>query len=1312
MSPTNLDEMDQDETKSAVTIRNDTGKLDLCDILSTIKRVESRINSKTSGTITTRNDVEKLDRTRNNVLKLDQLTRNEVGKLDQGTNSCQKITSKLFQWNINGLFAHFEDLRILADEENPAIIALQETHLKKGQELTFRGFKIISKPTDSNRAKHGSALLIRDGIHFKEIDLDSDLSAVAATVVLHKKITICSLYLPPSTDVTKTKIDKLIRQLPRPYIITGDLNAHSQMWGSRKSTKRGLIIEKVIDERNLNVANNGEGTHVVASTGRLTCIDITLMTPDLTPGTRWYVHHDTGNSDHFPTVLELLDDTISTSKRANWRITHANWERFQEQVENTIINIDRNLSSLEMTSIIIDSALNNIPRTSTKTRNKHIPWMTEEIRQLKKDRRRAERLQRTHPSLENLIALRKCRAKLRYTMKMERKKSFKSYVDNITSQTPTSQIWGKISSLSGKRNSNIILRLRKPNGDIITNPKNMADEMAFHFKSVSSTSNYPTAFQKFKEVTEKDEIEIDPNSNEEEYNQIFSMAELDLALSNCSGSSPGPDHIHYDMLKNLANASKAAVLNMYNQIWISQEIPAEWKEATVIPILKKGKDPLNPNSYRPISLTSCLCKVFERMINGRLVHLLETRNQLPSQQWGFRKQRSTEDVLAILSTEICDAFREKKHIVLTSLDLSKAYDMCWRYGIVKTVKSLNIDGRMLGNIKNFMSDRVLRVAVGAQLSDPVTVENGVPQGAVLSVTLFLVALANLDKDIKKPTKTIGYADDWILYTKSSRLRKAETTMQRALDSLGQWSRQTGFSFSAEKTVVMLFTKLNNERRDLNLRLGGMLLENVPNHRILGVIFDDRLNWMAHINDVKARSTKKLSLLKALASTNWGADRNVMLRVHEMTILATLRYGEIAYSSACKTTLEKLDPVHHKGVRLALGTFCVSNNLNVLCEAGIPTLETMRDTKVMMKAVRIAANITHPLSIRMRVSLFDKFYDKPSRMPKPLDVRAKLLLAEIGLRPVDTQKNVTQHRPYWKSTRRERIDTSLMSIQNSNSNERTQAEFLELIQNKYQEHLQIYTDGSLANGRTGCAAVLPNETIARRLTDITTVFNAEQQAIIEGIGQTKGCSQKLLIVSDSLSCLTAVSQMQVNAEPKTRIIANMMDENENINLLWVPGHRGVRGNEEADQAAKQSLSFHQPNHTYTTANDTIKHVKKWVKDKIQRQWISNQRDMRMLKPTTERFDDTNGMKRREQVVIGRLRIGYTRMTHGYKVNRENPPQCIECQTLLTTNHFLWECSKYDGIRRSSGLTNEDFHNTKEGALRVLNFVRETGLFDEI
>ena len=117
-------------------------------------------------------------------------------------------------------------------------------------------------------------------------------------------------------------------------------------------------------------------------------------------------------------------------------------------------------------------------------------------------------------------------------------------------------------------------------------------------------------------------------------------------------------------------------------------------QPTIIPIPKPGKDNTNPNNYRPIALTSCICRTLERMINERLVWYLETNNIITEFQSGFRHQRSTNDHLVRLETFIREAFIKKEHLVAVFFDLEKAYDTTWKYGIIIDLHEIGLKGRL------------------------------------------------------------------------------------------------------------------------------------------------------------------------------------------------------------------------------------------------------------------------------------------------------------------------------------------------------------------------------------------------------------------------------------------------------------------------------------------------------------------------------------------------------------------------------------------------------------------------------------------
>lgn len=138
-------------------------------------------------------------------------------------------------------------------------------------------------------------------------------------------------------------------------------------------------------------------------------------------------------------------------------------------------------------------------------------------------------------------------------------------------------------------------------------------------------------------------------------------------------------------------------------------------------------------------------------------------------QSGFRRDRSTLDHLINMETNICDAFISNEHLLAVALDLEKAYDMVWRERIIQIALQNGINGHMLTFIANFLQERRVQVKVNGFLSKQVTLQNGVPQGSVLSVTLFLMAINEVTQQIPLPIKISMYADDITLLCKGSNL---------------------------------------------------------------------------------------------------------------------------------------------------------------------------------------------------------------------------------------------------------------------------------------------------------------------------------------------------------------------------------------------------------------------------------------------------------------------------------------------------------------------------------------------------------------
>jgi hypothetical protein len=169
------------------------------------------------------------------------------------------------------------------------------------------------------------------------------------------------------------------------------------------------------------------------------------------------------------------------------------------------------------------------------------------------------------------------------------------------------------------------------------------------------------------------------------------------------------------MIKNLSPNNKNNVLLLFNTLYSNAFVPDAWKKAIVIPLPKPGKPSDDANSYRPISLTSCFCKIFERIITNRLSWFVEHHNLLGPEQAGFRKQRSTIEPL--VDYDIKSGFKTRKATVALFLDISKAYYSVWTNGLLYKLGKLGIRGNCLGWITNFIRNRSICIRLGSHLSD-------------------------------------------------------------------------------------------------------------------------------------------------------------------------------------------------------------------------------------------------------------------------------------------------------------------------------------------------------------------------------------------------------------------------------------------------------------------------------------------------------------------------------------------------------------------------------------------------------------------
>ena len=775
--------------------------------------------------------------------------------MDEGKNRKAKNISCIYS-NVRSIRNKFLDLVAHVETEKPELVVLTETWVKisaqANKKLSERD-SIAEYQIDGytlfvyerlGLEGGGIFLYVSDSLQPRErSDLKGDNRVesvwVEITADKGKKVRLGAFYRPPlrigQADIDRSMMEEISRGVNGATIILGDFNYPDINWteGECQNANSRKFMEEC--ESSFLVQMVGEPTREDK------ILDLILTNSELVSGVR--VGENLGDSDH-----RIIRFNIQVSKQnkdnhilvPNFNM--ADWNVIVDEINK--INWDNLYQGKNVHSMweIFKTRLHGIQLEAVPFRklrsndNRKPPWMTANIKRLvRESQRRYKIYMNTKLEIDKIRYREIVREK-----KAEIRKSKRLGEIMLASDIKDSKKFFKhFKNLSKNKCSIGPLNV---NGRELATNKEMADSLNEHFSSVYTRGDYRNVDQTVSQPT-----------NIMSYIQVDRNRVLEYLSKLKDGKSPGPDDIYPRLLKAAPEQISYALVQIFQKSIDSGEIPDDWKQANVVPIFKKGSKG-DVNNYRPVSLTSIVCKLFESILRDQLQIFMEENSLINNSQHGFSKGRSCLTNLIEFFDRVFEWYDQGDSVDVLYLDFSKAFDKVCHERLIRKLEKLGVRGRVQSWIREWLSGRKQRVQINGERSDWADVVSGVPQGSVLGPLLFIIFINDIDKGLS--CEIAKFADDTKI---ASRVNTVDNirSLQKSLDRLGGWADKWGMEFNLDKCKVMHIGR-NNLQYQYNLN--GGWVKSVDEEKDLGVIVSSDLKASKQCMKAKNRANSLLGMI--------------------------------------------------------------------------------------------------------------------------------------------------------------------------------------------------------------------------------------------------------------------------------------------------------------------------------------------------------------------------------------------------------------------------------------------------------------------
>ena len=864
---------------------------------------------------------------------------------------------RLAQINVRHCSAAVDEVSSLFLDGGFSILAVQECYNLNGIPHGF--------PSESRVVFSGSnpsvCFIIDLSLPFSLIKEYSNSHIIIIESLLNNSpFFIINCYIQPALNFTNflNNLDNLLSSIhTHNYIILGDFNSRSTLWGDTLTNERGTLFSELILKYSLLIHNSKHSGPTFSSSVGSSVIDLTLSKLKDFSIFNWAINRDLSVlSDHFfitfslclnssphsfPPVLSQRENLFYNFGKSKWsQLKHfINTPQFISDFHSCFDDKSPSLSLEHFHSLIDDLLGRFVPRGS---RRKFNHWWSHNLTLLKANVRSKFKKFLKSRSVADHLAYKAVRNS--YVSSIKRHKCDWLLSNDLREVQTGRSPWGKsFKHCFQKISPNSYPSISSlSNNCTIDSLNNLLNE-AFPDDSLSSdTSLHSNLRIQFKNFS------FPHNSTTDQF--PISLSEISSALDRLkAGKSAGLDGIKNCFWRNFFLFNNNLLFYLFNFCFRTGYFPARWKSASITFIPKSSGTAL-----RPISILPSIGKIYEHILNIRLRSHAESESLISKYQFGFCSGKSTLNALHYFHQSYLE-FNSCNYILAAFLDISKAFDSAWWPGIHDILLHSNCPPPLLSAIHSFFSERTVLLSFGS-ITVSKTLSLGCPQGSVLSPLLWNIFFNSIfDISIHRYMRIIAYADDVSIIAAHVSPSLCESLLSDFMCKLCLWSFEKKISFSTTKSVIL---KLKGSPSWVpSVSMKDILLPVVSEYKFLGIVFSKNLHFHKHLNFKLQKCEKQAHMFFRLLKSNKALTVSNMTRIYTSVIIPSLSYGVFLWfrTASLPSNAKKLISLQRKCFLAISGCFRTTSSAALDILMGLLPIMIVLEAFNTRESLRIAGS---------------------------------------------------------------------------------------------------------------------------------------------------------------------------------------------------------------------------------------------------------------------------------------------------------------------------------------------------------------------